>query len=347
MVALDVFNSDFFGVVSMTHAMDLRPYNPQWLGSQGLFVTKGIETDVAVIEERYGRLSLVPTSARGTTTTTEKRMRRKGRPFQVPHLSLTDGLMADDVFKIRAFGTENVMETVAQKVADITDQLRMDIEVTKEYHRYGAIQGKVYDSDLNTVIHNYFTDFGIVESSVEFDFLDSDTNTKQLCTDVIRLMHTALGDTMYTGIVGLAGDDWFDSLIGHASVATAYDRWMDGRLFQTQQIGGAGYFVGPDGQQGFNYAGITFLNSRAAIGSNKFIEDDECRFFPLGVPDLFLEINAPADYIETVGTTGKPFYAKQERMRFDKGIEFEVQANPLLIATRPKCLIKGTLTTSP
>lgn len=342
MVSLDIFNSDFFGVVSMTAALDMIPYTPNWLGSQGLFKSVGITTDVAVVEERHGRLSLVPTSARGTNVTTEKRMARKGIPFKVPHLALTDGLMADDVFKIRAFGTENITETVAGKVMELVTQLRADIDVTKEYHRHGALQGIVYDSDLATPIYNFFTAFGVSEPTVDFDFTTTTTDIKQLCINVIDKIETSLGGVMFNGVVGLADSAWFDALVAHPVVKTAYDRWMDGNMLRTLQTGGAGHFAGNGGQQGFEYGGITFYRSRAAIGANKFITANTCRFFPIGVPDLFLEINAPAEYIETVGTTGKPFYVKQERMKWDKGIEFEVQANPLIMPTRPGCLVKGT-----
>jgi hypothetical protein len=347
MVMLDTFNSDHYGVVSLTEALEMIPYQPNWLGSMpGLFKNSGITTTTAVIEERHGLLSLVPTSARGTTVTTEVRKNRKVLAFPVPHIALTSGLLADDVQNVRAFGTEDVTETVAGKVNEITTQLRDDIEITKEFHRHGAIQGIVYDADLTTVIYNFFTAFGVAEQTEEFDFFETTANIKQSVTNVIRKMHIALGGVMFTGIVGLCGDQFFDELVSHPTIRLDFDRWRDGHLFRTQQIGGAGYFTGPDGQDGFVYGGVTFFNSRAAIGEEKFIPTDVCRFFPLGVPNLFKEVNAPADYIETVNTVGRPYYVKQERMKWDKGIEFEVQSNSLIMPTRPKVLIKGTMTQS-
>ena len=53
-------------------------------------------------------------------------------------------------------------------------------------------------------------------------------------------------------------------------------------------------------------------------------------------------IYAPADYIETVNTVGLPFYAKQQLMDFDKGVEIETQSNPLCINTRPRTVIRIT-----
>jgi len=342
MTILDTFNSDSFGVISLTTALDLIPYQPNWLGNLGIFQRKGITTTVAVIESREGRLSIVPRSARGTVTETENRPNRITRNFTVPHLALTDGILADDVQNIRAFGSESIVETLAQKVNDVAVSLRNDIEATKEFHRHKALEGVTTDPD-GTVIFNFFTEFGTSQQTQDFVFTTATTDIKQVIIDgVIRNMHAALGGTMFSGIIGLCGDAWFDNLITHATVESAYARWMDGRLLRTSQIGGAGYFVGPDGQEGFTYAGVTFFNSRAALGGTSWITGAECRFFPVGVPQLFQEIDAPADYIETVNTEGMDFYVKQERMKFDKGIDIEVQSNPLIIPTRPRALIRGT-----
>ena len=86
------------------------------------------------------------------------------------------------------------------------------------------------------------------------------------------------------------------------------------------------------------------MNYRAELNGTKFITTDNCRFVPLGVPDLFQHVMAPANYMETVNTLGKPFYAKMDRTKFDKGVDLEVQSNPLMICNRPGCLIKGTET---
>ena len=50
---------------------------------------------------------------------------------------------------------------------------------------------------------------------------------------------------------------------------------------------------------------------------------------------------APGDFIETVNTRGIKIYAKQERMKFDKGIELHTQSNVLYMCTRPAALVRG------
>jgi hypothetical protein len=66
--------------------------------------------------------------------------------------------------------------------------------------------------------------------------------------------------------------------------------------------------------------------------------------YPTGVPDLFKTIYAPADYIETVNTMGKPRYVKQYAMPNDKGIHMDTQMNALNWCTRPYALMRAKLT---
>ena len=91
----------------------------------------------------------------------------------------------------------------------------------------------------------------------------------------------------------------------------------------------------------FEYAGIIFEEYRGKIGTQDFIPASEARFFPVGVPDGFIEYYAPAPFMETVNTPGKPWYAKMQNMDFDVGVELHANSNPLLLPTRPETLVKG------
>ena len=46
--------------------------------------------------------------------------------------------------------------------------------------------------------------------------------------------------------------------------------------------------------------------------------------------------------METVNTLGLPYYAKQEVMKFNKGVEIETQSNPICLNTLPEAVIKLT-----
>src|ERR687897_3010922 len=68
-------------------------------------------------------------------------------------------------------------------------------------------------------------------------------------------------------------------------------------------------------------------------------------FFPVGVPGLFPQYNAPADFVETANSIGLPRYARQAvDQQFARWVMLHVQSNPLPICTRPRVLIKGKRT---
>ena len=74
-------------------------------------------------------------------------------------------------------------------------------------------------------------------------------------------------------------------------------------------------------------------------------ESSKAYFFPVGVPGLILQYNAPADFVETTNTIGLPRYAKQAvDQQFARWVMLHVQSNPLPISTRPRVLIKGKRT---
>ena len=328
---LDVFNADAFSVVSLTAAINKLPYKPSRLGDMGLFNEQPITTTVAVVEEQSGKLVLIPTAARGTMPNVVGGKNRKVRSFVVPHMPLNSLVMADDVQNVRAFGSEDQVEAVATVVNDRLASLRQSHEYTHEWHRLGAIKGVILDADGVTEVHDLFDEFGLSQDEVEFDFTDSSLSVKLNAMDVKRKIETALGLTPSTGVHAICGDGFFDSLVTNAEVKEAYAYYLDNA------------FARDDQRQGFEYPrGVTWENYRGKIGSTPFVADDECHFFPLGVPELFQEILAPANFVETVNTPGQRVYAKQENLRFNVGVELHTQSNLLAICTRPKCLIKGT-----
>jgi hypothetical protein len=327
---LDVFNEDAFSVISLTESINLMPYVPGRIGRLNLFGGKGITTTVASIEYKNGTLQLIPSAARGTMPNVNGQVKRRLRTFAVPHFPLNDAVLADEVQGVRAWGTEDGTQPVTALVNDKLESMRQSFEMTHEWLRIGALKGVVLDADESfTPIYNYFDEFGITQEVVDFDLATDDVKMKAL--EVIRLMEDLLGATPYTGIRAICGNNFFDALISNPSVKDAYGTYMEDRFALVQQ----------DRENGFEFAGIIWENYRGKLGDLEFFDTDQAVFIPIGVPGLFQEVYAPADFMETVNTVGKPIYSKQERMKWDKGVELHSQSNVLPLVTRPKLLIKG------
>lgn len=320
-----------FDSVSLTAAIEMLPFTPSRLGDLGLFKEEGVPDLAVYIENIEGKLTLVPTQPRGTESFQNPPEQRKGRSFRIPHIPLNDTVLADSVQGVRTFGSEDSREGVAQVVNNKLGKMKQNLEVTKEYHRVGAIQGNILDADGSTVIYNLFTEFGITQQQLLFDFTAGVQDMKQMALVIIRAMRYAVGGTPYKSIRAICGDDFWDGFISHETVKHAFTIYQNdpNGFLRTQQTGG------------FDYAGITWENYIGKVGNVNFIPSKDCRFIVEGAPDIFQTFYGPANFSEAVNTVGKPWYAKQERMKFDIGWQLHTQTNPLVMCTRPGTLFRG------
>ena len=338
---MDTFKADAFSMVSLTAAMNLLPYQPGKLGALGLFSPKPVRTDSIVVEERNSKLSLLLTSARGSVANPRSRGARNARNFTIPHVPQFSQIMADDVLNVRAFGSESELEAVSDLVNSELVEMRASHEVTQEFHRVKALDGVILDGDGTTTLVNLYTDFGLTQKEVSFDFGAGTQEMKTKSTEIIRNVEDGMGGSFFSGVGVICGNTYWDNFITHASVTTAYERWQDGSMLREQQrmIGG----TGGEAPNWFPYGGLNWMNYRGSIGGTKFVADLEAFWFPLGTADdTFTEAIAPADFVEAVGTPGQRFYAAQEMMDFNKGVKLHTQSNTLPIVTRLDAIGKAT-----
>ena len=337
MPALDVFTQDAFSLIGLTASIDKAPFKPRLVGSMKIFSDSPQYTKRIFVEEREGKLSILPTAPRGTVNAVRSQPNRRGRDFTIPHVPYFREILADDVLGVRAFGSESELEAVGKYVNDELMAMKDDHEVTHEFHRVNAIKGILLDADNSTVIYNYFTQFNVVQQTV--DWFSSDADFAPTVSAVIRAIANALGNEVYGQIVALCGNDYFDAVIRHSSVKTDYERWMNGEMLRTSHLGPEWYTLATNGLM---YHNVLFINYRGTIGDVTFIPDDEAYYLPTGVSGMFIDALAPADFVETVNTKGKRYYAKQELLDFGKGVMLHTQSNVLSLCTRPRAVIKST-----
>lgn len=337
MSVLDVFNSDAFGTVQMTSAVNLLPYAPGRVGKMGIFKPEPISTTTVGLERQENTVSLITSTPRGVTNTKGVERSRNVKKFSVPHFDHGDVVLADDIQNVREFGTENRLKGVASEVNNKLAQLRQDHEVTHEFIRLGALKGSIIDGDGTTVLLNLFTEFGISQTVVDFALNSASTDVNGKCAAVLRAIQTALGAMPFTDVIGICGDGFYDALASHAVVREGFKYQNDATSKHLIETQGQGY-VAPR----FRFGGITWENYRGKIGDTDFVGDKACHFVVVGAPGLYRQYHAPAPYVEAVNTMGKVVYAKQERMKFDRGIEIATNSNFLALCTRPGALVKAT-----
>lgn len=331
MASLDIFNNDAFSVTQLTKAINDTVHQPTRIGDLGWFSEEPISTTSVFIERRGTTLTLIPAAPRGAPGRPESNDKSKLIPFSTVHLPQRSSVRADEVQNVRAFGSETEVETVQNLLTRKLAKMRRNIDVTIEYQRIGAIKGQVLDADGSSVLLDIYSSLGIAKpADYDMGLETSTTKVKQKIVGVKRLIEDTLGGLSYRSCRVLCSASFFDALVGHDAVVKAYELWMDGKFAREDQRA----------QGGFYFGDVYWEEYRGNVGGIPFIEDGAAYMVPEGVPDLMTTYYAPADYMETVNTMGLPYYAKQELMSFNKGVEVEAQSNPLCLNTRPDAIRK-------
>jgi hypothetical protein len=328
----NIFDNPAFSIASLSAAINILPNNYDRLGGMGLFVDRPQTNRTIIIEEQNGVLNLLPTLPVGSPGTIGTYAKRKLRSFVIPHIPHDSVVLPEEVQGIRAFGTEDTLQTLASVITDHLQVMRNKHSITLEHLRFGALKGLILDADGST-IYNLFTEFGVAQNTATFSFSNAAFDVKKQCLDIVRYMEDHLLGEMMSGIHAFVSSQFFDALTSHATVKQAYDRWQDGAAFRD------------DMRAGFPYAGITFEEHRGRASTStgtvrKFIDDNEGIAFPLNTTQCFATYYAPADFNETVNTIALPIYAKQAIRPFDRGIDIHTQSNPLPLCHRPALLVK-------
>lgn len=330
---LNVFEGDAFSTISLTKAINTAPDGqkvPTLIDS--LFEEEGISTTAVFIERDNDSLSLVPAKDRGAPADVTVGSKRDKIPFQTFHLPTRGKILADEVQNIRAFGSETEMESVEAMVQKHLMKMRNRIDATIRFQRAGAITGKIYDADGTKVLLDLHDRFGITQKTQAMALSTDTTKVLQKVTDAKRKAEDNIGDSgVITGWMAICGRGFFDAFTNHPVVEKAFDRFNDGQFLRDDKR-----------MSGFSFGGVMWQEFYGKVGSIEFVGANEAYLVPLGVDGLFITNFAPADYMETVNTNGLPYYASQELLPHNKGVDLEAQSNPLSLCTRPGAVIKLT-----
>jgi hypothetical protein len=349
---LNVFRNDAFTTVSLTEAVERNPFNPQGLGALKLFKPKPIRTKALAVEQRQGRLSIIPTSARGAPPTERETEKRQMRYFEAPRLATGDTVYASELMDVREFGTESVMMQVQAEVARRLSGptgLTSNLEYTWERHRLAAVQGELLDAD-GTILFNWFNEFNIQQpEEIGFNLTAKTSGAlRPLCNGIVRGMSRS-SQGAFTGgtkVIGLAGDAFWDQLITHPDVTLTYYNWVQAaELRKGSAFQGSGDDANPLSANSsiltpMLFGDIYWINYRGSDDMTSIaIQPDKVKFFPQGANDVFTVAWAPSDTAQWVNKPGKPTYIIpiMDRDR-QKWWRMEVESYPLHICTRPEVL---------
>lgn len=330
-------DNDAFNLISLTKAINILPNNYGRLRELNLFPGRGVTTRQIMVEEQNGVLNLLSTLPVGSPGQQGKQGKRKVRSFVIPHIPHDDVIMPEEFQGVRAFGSENQMQSLAGMVNTKQQNMRNKHAITLEHLRMGALKGIILDADAS-VLYNLYTEFGITPKVVDFALDVDATDILAKCREVLRHVEDNLLGEVASGVHCLVDADFFDALIAHPNV----EKFWLGHQAALQLTGTAG-----DPRKNFVLGGITFEEYRgtatdASGNARKFIAADEGHAFPTGTMNTFETLFAPADFNETVNTIGLEIYSKMEPRKMGRGMDLHTQSNPLPICNRPGLLVKVT-----
>ena len=241
-------------------------------------------------------------------------------------------MMADEVQGIRAFGTENVAETVQSRIDRHMMIMRRSMDYTIEYHRMLNLSGQYMDKDGTA--KSLFTKLGVSQSTANFllnPTTDTDGQSQMFALEADKIQ-PALGGLPYTGLHVLCGTTFWGHLLKDKARKQTYLNQPQAAELRARSTGRMELW----GATWEWYRGDSLIKVPAT----------KAYLIPTGVPELFLTRYAPANYAETVNTLGRPYYAKSKPKDYNKGMDFEAQSNPLNLCTRPAAIVELTYAAS-
>lgn len=346
---LNIFENDAFSVISLTGSLTKIPHVPGRAGELAFAgVGQGVNTYSVAIEQREENLTLIPTSARGGPSPQEQFDGSTLRSIYIPQIKLEDTIPVGMVQGVRVFGTQDEL-IGAQAVVD--RQMRKMMarhDLTLEHLRLGALKGVVLDADGSELV-NLYELFDVEEPPV-FYFApaisapgtDGNPAIREMGMDIYRYMQRNIKSIWPASarIHAFVGDRFFNALTSSPNFLRSGDGWA-----RAERLLGDNYAFGV-----FEYGGIFWENYRGTDDAGETdspvvgIHPDDAQFFPVGVPGIFEEYYAPADFLETANTLGLPRYAKIAPDRdFNRFVKLHTQQNPMPICTRPRVLVRGTI----
>lgn len=346
---LDVFSDDAFSTLSLTDAFNNVDHVPGRAGELAFVgVGNGIPTTDVAIEYRDQALTIIPTSPRGATAPKEVRDKAKMVKLAIPHVALDDTINAASIQNVRAFGTGDLVEGAQIVVNEQLTKISLRHDLTLEHMRLGALKGKILDADDTEILDLYAT-FGVSEPDpIVFPSgaASAGGSLRATIQGVIRQVQRS-AKMLLPGtaqVWALCGDEFFDELVSHPDVVTAFQGWTaaqqrlaDNAMVSAFPLNGMFFenYRGTDGVTG-EEASDGELTGEVGIATG------ECRIFLTGVPGLYTEKYAPSDFLDTANTIGLPRYAKLVPDNAGRRVDILTEMNPLPICLRPATLLKGS-----
>lgn len=344
---IDAIVNERYTVLELSSAITERQNEYGLLNSMGLFDEKGITDRHVKIEKRNQTLQIIPTSPVGTPAPADDDPDTGDiRILPTFRHAKKHTLLAEEVQGVRRFGSDDELEMFDVKMMEKLDKIQREHRQTKEFLRWGALKGIVYDADGSKILYNVYNEMGETQKVIEWD-LDDDAEVDPIHDGNNELLDyledEALGETI-TGTVMFCSPGYHDSLMKNKAFREAY-KYFEGQPNPHRETL----------RRPFEFKDVIYLRHRGKCSFKKadgttvthtFIPDGEGIAVPLGTTETFETYFSPGEFMEAVNTVGQEIYVKPKIMDLDMGVELHSFSYPLNLVKKPRlvvrCKVKAT-----
>lgn len=330
-----------FQVVDRTDDLLLIPNQWGLINSMGIFKDEGISQHTINIEEISESFGLLEDVVRGARAKVNTDYTRKLHAFSMPAFALDDAIFPDDIQGMRAFGSPEREEQLADVRIRKLERIRRSHAATLEKARAQAlVAGTVYAPN-GTVSVDWYTALSITRKVVDFDMVATTTvDIKGKIEEVIaHIQDNAFSGEIASEIVFLCSPKFFGELTAYPTVAAAYQYYSSTQEPLRNRLEAPGL----DARfRQFVYAGARFIEYRGSFGGTALIPAGEAYALPMGTMDSFVTYFGPASKMDLVNTVGREAYVFEYADPKGGRIDLESETNFINCLRRPAVVVKCT-----
>lgn len=315
----------------------------------GLFSESGTSQTAIIFDKLQHEITLLPQVNRGAGSSTYGKDRDvETFALALPYFKHSEFLTNEDVQGWRQPGMPHSEEALASARAKKIEDMRLAADQTREYMLINAIKGVTKSPDGKTVA-NMFTEFGVVQKSIDFDLGTSGTDVDSKIAELKRyIQKNAKTGGAITGLDVMVDSSFFDKLISHPNIRESYIYYQNaGRQNLRDDL--SRYFAWGVSDV-FEHRGVRFWTYDATFNlpngtTENALETDTGFSIVRGVRDLYRGFNGPSAKLSGANVVGRPMFLHSYADPKDEFEEFQLEMAPLFFMSKPLLSVKVTSST--
>lgn len=319
----DVLRDPVFGVIEQTARMRKIPNQPLLLSGMGVFKTKSITTRSFAVRIDQHKKRVLQTSARGIDGNTTEFYESRVKYLDTLYYATKDHVSADDIYTAGHIAPDNEIAAIAT-IQNLLDERQRQIldhfNLTWEFGRMMALTRGIIatiDDNSNPVtLVDLFDLFEVTQQNIDIPFSQADFEFEGLINELHQELDNR-GATARTATKMICSPEFYDAMVSHPIIRNAV-KFINGGVFLMQH------------HRSFEYQGIEWIryggnclpaSAETGAAAIPWVPAGKAYSLVDGLADLYQTVYSPADFVETVGKPGQPFYFKTMARKDDRGID--------------------------